>query len=145
MSCLLHLDLSNDEFETFLWEYGGNVCQKCFQLALVSLFPAWPDQHHTDISSALEVLKGELREDVADRVRCSRPTAQWPSLPSAENCPWHWWGLWRGLVGVVDSSILPDVCGPGVMNGAVGVQKLKTFRGRQCADPSARHFALGTQ
>ena len=79
MSYLLHLDLSNEELETFLFGYGGNVCQKCLQLVPSFVFLAWPDQHHTDISSALEVLGGELREDVADPVLCLRPAAQWPS------------------------------------------------------------------
>ena len=35
----------------------------------------------TDVSSALEVLEGELCDDVADRVRCLRLAALWPSCP----------------------------------------------------------------
>ena len=94
----------------------------------------------------LEVLEGELREDVADRVRCSRPEARWPSCLRGRTVTPLTWSSGEDLLGVLDdSSILPDVCVPGVMNGAVGVQKLKTFRGRKCADPSARHFTLGTQ
>ena len=59
VSHLLHLDLPNEEFETRLLGNGGNVRQKCLELALMSLFPAWPDQHHTDITSAPEVHEGE--------------------------------------------------------------------------------------
>ena len=136
MSCLLHLDLPTEEFEASLLGHGVNVVRGALSWRPRSCFPAWPDQRHSDISSALDVLEGELREDAADPVRCMRPAGQWPFCPPREfklPTPFTERGvkLPRKLSGEklwvqsTKGSILPDAGQRRAMNGAVGIQKLR--------------------
>ena len=114
-----------------------DVCQQCHPLAPAFVFLAWPDQHHTDISSALEVLGGELREDVADRVRCLRPGAQWPLAFGAE--------LPMPLTGSLEQLHPPRCWRTWCHERCCGRSKTQTSSGRKCTDPLALHFTLGTQ
>ena len=96
--------------------------------------PAWPRKEHTGLLPVVRFLDGELLGDLSDPKRCLKPVEQWPSVTPighvmASDEEWYKIverGLRLGLMDTVDEAdIFRDHNGKLVLNGAMGVPKLK--------------------
>ena len=98
--------------------------------------PAWPSKDKTCVANVVKFLDAELKEDVCDPLRCVLPQEQWPDVPPRSRvhaADDEWYKLCAaasdiGLFSFIDESeISHDHHGNIVLNGAMGIDKVKTF------------------
>ena len=96
--------------------------------------PAWSRTEHTGLLPLVRFLDGELLGDLSDPKRCLKPVEQWPSVTpigrvmasDEELYKIVERGLRLSLMDAADEAdILRDHNGKLVLNGAMGVRKLK--------------------
>ena len=119
-------------------DYNGEVTAKAEDLEFGKVIPAWPTAEGAAVVPIIDLLSGELLEDVLDPARCLLPRAQWPSNAPrsrvrATDAEWYRIvkrGLELGLFCVCpENEILVDQHGTKVLNGAMGVKKAKVIDG----------------
>ena len=117
--------------------YPGQVAARGLSLVDSVVSPAWPRKEHTGLLPVVRFLDGEVL----------KPVEQWPSvtpfghvMASDEE-----WGLRLGLMDTVDEvDIFRDHNGKLVLNGEMGVPKLKRLPDGSTVEVAVFHLELGT-
>ena len=118
--------------------YGGESVSKLRELDADKVFPAWPSADKAGILPVADFVEGELRDDILDVKRCLLPRSQWPdrtprSRVHASDAEWYRLvqeGLKRGIFAeVAEDQIFRNQHGEMVLNGAMGVDKIKKTEG----------------
>ena len=124
--------------------YSGQVAARALELQADKVTPAWPRREHTGLLSVVDFLDGELLGDLLSPARCLKPVEEWPTrVPRSEvkASDEEWFkivsaGLKLGLMAKVEEdAIFRDQSGELILNGAMGVAKVK-----QLGDGSTVHL-----
>ena len=118
--------------------YNGDVVTTRKPLIAELVKPAWPKPGKACLFPIINFLPPELHDDLLNPERCLLPKDQWPDHPPsstvfASNEEWYElvkYGAHIGLFGEIsEEEIFRDQHGEVVLNGALGVDKVKTVNG----------------
>ena len=128
------LDALRGQLGNLRMGYAGQTCGRAQELVADQVIPAWPIAEHTGLLDITRFLDGELLSDLACPARCLKPVSEWQTHPPkgvgmASDGEWYKLavvGIERGLFAVIDErDIMRDMDGALILNGAMGVKKLK--------------------
>lgn len=120
--------------------YQGDVVTTRRPLVANKVKPAWPKPGKACLFPVVDFLPPELKDDLLDPERCLLPRDQWPMCPPsskvhASSEEWYElvkYGAHIGLFGEVpEDQVFRNQHGELVLNGAMGVDKIKTIRGKE--------------
>lgn len=137
---LKHYDVSSirNNLSDMQIGYNGDVVTTRKPLIADLVKPAWPKAGKACLFPIVNFLTPELQDDINNPERCLLPKEQWPDHPPsckvyASNEEWYElvkYGAHIGLFGeIAEEEIFKDQHGNVVLNGAIGVDKVKTVNG----------------
>ena len=120
--------------------YQGDVVTTRRHLIANKVKPAWPKPGKACLFPIVDFISPELKDDLEDPERCLLPRDQWPDKPPtsrvyASDEEWYQlvkYGSFLGLFGEIpQEKIFRNQFGDLVVNGAMGVDKIKNVNGKE--------------
>ena len=134
------LEKITDELNSKVTSYGGEIVSVRRNLICDLVLPAWPKLGEACVLPIEDFVTQELRDDLLDPYRCLLPEDEWPKVPPkskvhATDSEWYALvkeGVERKIFGEISyDQIFKDKAGNPVLNGAMGVDKIKEVNGKQ--------------